>query len=90
MIYRIAKAMWKADCWNTDFDIIDNKHPLFNKKLFFLESAKVVIEAMREPTLGMELAGSLKHNTDPKSITQCITIGEAGFIYKAMIDAALE
>lgn len=88
IIERIARIIDPV-AWHPFDTSFDNGYWVM-MRLNSVDKAKAAIAAMREPTDDMSIIGALTRNNDPQPLVNCITIGEAGSIYRAMIDAALK
>lgn len=78
MVERVAKAIYHSKPRNRPWEIL---RPEFQRQ--YEKQAIVAIEAMREPTIDMEVAGT------EAWLCEAAMEDRAGANYRAMIDAAL-
>lgn len=87
MIEKVARALCEAEGMNPDHESNEDMDEAAKLWTTYRHLARAAIEAMREPTAAMKLAGADKHNGYYHTEEQARD--DSGLIFTAMIDAAL-
>lgn len=95
MVERVARAMCEDDGanWNaSDFGDTANGEEPEDQREYWLAKARAAIEAMRQPTDAMQVAGGLKCESilfEDNDEGTGVIFKDMGIVFMTMIDAAL-